>query len=217
MNKIRTGVLGALVAGGSILGVTGIAAAATDTTSTDTTVVAPAPDTATDTDTDTASDEPGQPGGPDAGPDVGTDRTERREAHRAEREADRQEIADVLGITVEDLGEQMRGGATLAEIAEANGVDVATVVDVIVQQRTERLDEAVANGRITAEEAAEITADLPDRVQTRVEEGLPRRGDGEGPRGGRDGSCDRGPSEGDATGPADDVEAPAADEDDAGS
>ncbi|MGB3733528.1 MAG: hypothetical protein WA964_01130, partial [Ilumatobacter sp.] len=172
MNKIRTtatkATLAAAIAGGSIVGLagmTGIADAADDT-ATET-----ATELATELATDTAAPAAALVGEDGDVPADDTDRSERRAARHEAREANRQEIADVLGITVEDLGEQLEADATLADIAEANGVDIADVVDVIVQQKTERIDLAVENGRITTEEAAEKTADLDERVQTRVEEG----------------------------------------------
>jgi hypothetical protein len=168
MNTIRTTILTAAIAGGSIVGlagVTGIADAAIDTDA-----ASPAAAAIGDANDEGIAD---------------TDRAERRAARQAARETNRQEIADVLGVSVEDLSTELQGGATLADVAAANGVAVSDVVDAIVQQKTERVDQAVENGRMTAEEAAEKTADLEERVQTRVEEGRPERGDGEGRRGGR--------------------------------
>jgi hypothetical protein len=173
MNKIRTTMVTAAIAGASIVGlagVTGIADAATDSA-----VATPA--------AAAAAAAIGDADGADTATD--TDRAERRAARQEARQTNRQEIADVLGLSVDDLSTELRGGATLADVAEANGVAVSDVVDVIVQQKTERIELAVENGRITAEEAAEKTVDLNERVQTRVDEGRPERGDGEGRRGNR--------------------------------
>ena len=94
-------------------------------------------------------------------------------------------MADLLGIDVDTLGEQLRNGDTLAAIAEQNGVDTQVVVDFIVENTTERIDQAVENGRIDAAVAEERLADLEANVTIRVNEGRPERGDGEGfgPRG----------------------------------
>ena len=182
MNKIRTTILSAAVAGGSIIGLAGVTGivAATDT-------VTPT-QTATD---DAAADGPAALVGDDEAGD-GTDlaptdaeRAARREARQAARAANRQAIADVLGLESDDLFEQVRAGATLADVAEAQGVATSDVVDLIVEQQTERIDAAVEAGRLTADEAAEKVADLGERVQTRVDEGRPERGEGEGRRGGR--------------------------------
>ena len=57
------------------------------------------------------------------------------------------------------------------------GVDA--VVDLIVEQKNERIDEAVESGRIEATDADEMRAEVEERVTTRVNEGRPERGDGE--------------------------------------
>lgn len=168
MNKIRTTALTAAIAGGSIIGiagVTGMADAATDGAD-----VTSAAVTAANADGETLTQE---------------ERQALREERRANRQADRQEVADLLGLEGDALAEQLRGGATLAEVAEAQGVPTSDVVDLIVQQANDRIDRAVENGRLTDEQAAEKAAELDERVQTRVEEGRPDRGDGEGRRGHR--------------------------------
>lgn len=182
MNKrIRTSLLTAAIAGGTILGVTqvgGVANAQVD----DATVPA---ETTADDDT--------------------TDKAARRAARQEARQANRDEIASLLGLDAEDLREQIQGGSTLADVAEAQGVETSEVVDLLVDQKTERIDAAVEAGRITAEDAAERATELEERVQTRVEEGRPERAEGErgnrgprgdrGPRGGGDGTVEA-PTEG---------------------
>ena len=126
------------------------------------------------------------------------------EARQERRQESAQAMAELIGVEVDDLQEWIVGGGTLAELAEQNGVSVDAVVDVIVDQKNERIDEAVENGRIEADEADEKRAEVQERVTTRVNEGRPERGEGEGfgPRG------DRGPRGGGGA-PAD---APAADD-----
>jgi hypothetical protein len=95
--------------------------------------------------------------------------------------------AQAIGIEVDALREALRGGQTMAEVAQANGVDVQTVVDAIVADISARIDEAVANGRLTQAEADEKKAELPERVTARVNgerpegapEGPPPPGGGE--------------------------------------
>ena len=108
---------------------------------------------------------------------------EERAAARAEKLA---ELATLLGMDAEALSDALRGGSTLADIATEQGVSVDTVIDAIVESRTERINDAVADGRITQEQADERLAELEERVTTRVNEGRPDRGD-RGPRGGRGG------------------------------
>lgn len=76
--------------------------------------------------------------------------------------------AEVLGLTVDELRTELEGGSTLAEVAEANDVDVETLIGALVAEATERLDEAVADGRLEADEAEEIEAALTERITARV-------------------------------------------------
>lgn len=75
--------------------------------------------------------------------------------------------AEVIGITAKELGTELRAGRTIAEVAQAKGVDVAEVTDALVAKGTARIDQAVADGKITAERAAKAKARLPkaaDRI-----------------------------------------------------
>jgi polyhydroxyalkanoate synthesis regulator phasin len=108
--------------------------------------------------------------------------------------------AEAIGITTEELRDALADGQTLAEIAQTNGVDAQTVIDALVAEATQRLDEAVANGRLDQAEADELLAELTEHITMFVNEGMPARPDvDELPR-------HRGPSDDqDAT---DDTEAP---------
>ena len=85
------------------------------------------------------------------------------------------DLADVVGISTDDLRSALRDGQTLAQVAEANGVDPQQVVDVLVANGTERLDAAVASGRIDQATADERKASLPDRAADLVSGELERR------------------------------------------
>ena len=65
-------------------------------------------------------------------------------------------------------------------MAEANGVDVQTIIDAQVASTTERVNAAVESGRLTADEAADKLAEVEERVTTRVNEGRPERGERQG-------------------------------------
>lgn len=117
--------------------------------------------------------------------------------------------AETLGLSDDEVRDALRDGSTLADLAEQQGVDVATLTDALVAAAQERLDAAVADGRITQERADEIAAELPERLAVLVEEGPqwghgPGRGDGPPPRGGApedapDGSTDGSTTEGTST------------------
>jgi len=122
-----------------------------------------------------------------------TERQERR-AERAESRAEKaQEIADLLGTDIDELQTAFQDGQTMAQVAEANGVDVQVVIDSIVESKTERIGQAVAADRLTDAEAADKIAQLEERVTMRVNEGRGERGDrmsrGEFHRSGRGGEA----------------------------
>ncbi len=100
-------------------------------------------------------------------------------------------LAALLNTDVDTLRDALRDGQTLAEVAEANGVAVEAVVDTIAAQMQERIDAALADDRITAEEAAEKSAGLEERATEIVNGEAPlgrhHRGPGfgHGPRGER--------------------------------
>jgi hypothetical protein len=52
---------------------------------------------------------------------------------------DTEVIADAIGIDEAELREQLAGGATVAEIAEANGIEPQAVIDALVADYTERI------------------------------------------------------------------------------
>ncbi|MGI9646715.1 MAG: hypothetical protein ACR2O6_15520 [Ilumatobacteraceae bacterium] len=77
-------------------------------------------------------------------------------------------VTTLLGVEQDELREALQGGQTLAEVAVANGVAVDTLVDELVAEKNSRLDEKVADGTLTAEEADEKRADLEERITARV-------------------------------------------------
>jgi len=61
--------------------------------------------------------------------------------------------ADKLGMELTDLLTELQNGKTIAGLAEEKGVDTQTIVDAYVAQVKEKLDEKVASGDITQEQA----------------------------------------------------------------
>jgi len=90
---------------------------------------------------------------------------EGRRGHHGKRGAKAEAIAEVLGLTVEDLRAARQDGQTLAEIA---GDDVDTLIAAMVDAMTERINTAVENGRITQEQADEKLAGLEEKVTEKV-------------------------------------------------
>ncbi|MGF1646098.1 MAG: hypothetical protein ACFCVF_04145 [Kineosporiaceae bacterium] len=87
------------------------------------------------------------------------------------------EAAGLLGITADELLVELREGQSLTAVAEAQGVEVDTLVDGLVTAAEERIAERVADGDITQEEADERLTEVEERVTALVEqEDLPLRG-----------------------------------------
>ena len=108
-----------------------------------------------------------------------------RGGHRHGMHVGLEAAATALGMTADELREAMSAdGATLASVAEAQGVDVQVVIDALVAEAREHLDEAVADGHLTQEEADEKAAELEARITEMVNSERP---DGPRPgfRGGR--------------------------------
>jgi hypothetical protein len=109
-------------------------------------------------------------------------------------------VADLTGLSVEDIQAERAEGASVADIAEANGVSTEDVVAKALDERKAILDAKVADGTITQEQAdlayERMTERLTDRVTT-DETGRPEwagqggmgAGGGQGGMGLRDGSC----------------------------
>ena len=72
--------------------------------------------------------------------------------------------ADAIGIDRAALIDALQDGQTIAEVAAANGVEAETVIDALVNEYQQKLDELVAAGSITADEAAERAAAAAERI-----------------------------------------------------
>lgn len=87
-------------------------------------------------------------------------------AHDAMRAAHIKVITDTLGITEADLTARMKAGDTLATIA---GTKKDALIAALVAFHTKQIDDAVAAGKLTADQATKMKANLKDRVTAGVE------------------------------------------------
>ena len=78
-------------------------------------------------------------------------------------------VAELLGISRTELLAALEGGATLSQVAEANGVPTARLVEAIVAPHKEMLDIQVKYGRLTAEQAQQVLEAHTARVQALVQ------------------------------------------------
>ncbi len=100
-------------------------------------------------------------------------------------------ISEALGLQPEDVLSAWQDGSTLAEIIEENGGDVEAIKAEIVADSTEKINQAVADEKLTQEEADAKIAELDAHVDELLSgdfEARPagERPDGEGSRGPRD-------------------------------
>lgn len=86
------------------------------------------------------------------------------------------EVADLLGISLDELHQALRDGQTLAELGAEHDVEVQSIIGVLIAAIADGLGEAVDNGRITQERADEILANATERITAFVNEG-PARGE----------------------------------------
>ncbi len=96
------------------------------------------------------------------------DRGEFRERRGARGPRGAGEIVEILGLEGSEMREALRNGSSIAELAEAQGIDSADVVDAIVARAEERLDTAVENGRIDDTQAAEMLTQAAERAEDLV-------------------------------------------------
>ena len=105
-------------------------------------------------------------------------------------------------MTVDELHEALKDGQTIADLAEARGVALEDIADALVAAQTERLQQAVEDGRLTQEEADEKIAKMEANILEHLESGEPGTGGPGGPGGcGGSGGMGGGPRGGGRRGP----------------
>jgi hypothetical protein len=91
-----------------------------------------------------------------------------------------QTAATTIGVSPQELGSQVRSGKTVAAVATEHGVDPANVVNAVVAALTQRIDEAVAQGKVDAARAEQAKAKLPDFANRFVNETKAKNGERRG-------------------------------------
>ena len=77
-------------------------------------------------------------------------------------------VAAAIGVDPTVIRDGLQSGQSLADIATANGSSAEAVIAAITAQAQQRLDNAVATGRLSAEDATAKLADLAARIAERV-------------------------------------------------
>jgi len=91
-------------------------------------------------------------------------------------------LATALGVDTETLRSEFAAGKSIADIAAEQGIAIDTVVAALVADLEEHLNEHVADGSLTEDEAAEKLASAEDRISEKVNEVPPTRDRNSGPR-----------------------------------
>ena len=167
MNRFTRGIAIASVAGATILGGVGLS-----------TSLASAQEDSPTT-TEQQSPDPGVDQQAPAPSDTTPDGCEHGPRHR--RGPNLEVAADAIGIDVSDLHDALLGGATIAQVANDNGVDPQTVIDALVSDVQSHLATEVDEGNLTQDQADQRLADATARITDTVENGRPERPAGERP------------------------------------
>ena len=80
------------------------------------------------------------------------------------------QVGEFLGMDRRELGEALRGGASIADLA---GDRAEELVADLVARGTERIEQAVADGRLDRERADGILSRVEERITARLEGGHP--------------------------------------------
>ena len=168
-----------VASGAAVLGITGFASAQVAQRSN---VVAVAQATETTLPTDTAAGTT-----PAAPSSIATPTTPSVE--KADRPSPLAAASKVLGITEAELKTELEAGKSVADVAKAKNIDLATVKAALLAEAKAHIDAEVAAGKHTAAEGAAKLAEMTSRIDTMLTTaGLPARGPhGEGGKGGHGG------------------------------
>lgn len=77
-------------------------------------------------------------------------------------------LAEVLGMTPEEIFAELEAGKTIAEIAADQGVELAELVDALIAPRAEALAQAVEDGRLTQEQADWLLEHMREGLEWRL-------------------------------------------------
>ncbi|MBX5476547.1 MAG: hypothetical protein IRZ18_05435 [Clostridia bacterium] len=74
------------------------------------------------------------------------------------------DAANVIGVSVDELASALKNGQSLAQVAQAHGVSQDALVNGLVDAMKKKLDQAVQNGRLTADQEQKILSQSKDRL-----------------------------------------------------
>ena len=162
--------------GAAVLGITGFASAQVAQRSN---VVAVAQATETTLPANAATGT--TPAAPTANPQAATPSSSATPATPSVAKADRPSplatVSKALGITEAELKTELQAGKSIADVAKAKNIDIATVKAALLAEAKAHIDAEVAAGKHTAAEGAAKLAEKTSRIDTMLTTaGLPARG-----------------------------------------
>jgi hypothetical protein len=83
---------------------------------------------------------------------------------------DLEAASSYLGLSVEELHDELADGNSLADVARDASKSVDGLVQALVEMSEERIGDAIAAGRLSEEQAAELMEDLEERMRDRVDD-----------------------------------------------
>jgi len=75
------------------------------------------------------------------------------------------DLAEFLGISREELTGSLQSGKTIVQIAAEKGISEQQLVDFMAEKYSERIEQKVADGKITAEQADKLKQSMADRIK----------------------------------------------------
>ncbi|MFZ4515355.1 MAG: hypothetical protein ACOYN3_03515 [Acidimicrobiia bacterium] len=93
--------------------------------------------------------------------------------------------ADTLGMTEDELKTALQGGKTIAQVAQEKGKTADAVVTALVDAANKAIDQAVTDGKLTADQATQAKAKAAERAADIVNNPPPARGERPGKGAGR--------------------------------
>jgi len=86
------------------------------------------------------------------------------------------EVAELIGLTLDEIKQALEDGQSLAQVAEANGVSAEELTSTLLAGIEERVAQGVEDGKIDQAKADEILANAAERIEEMVNrEGLPEK------------------------------------------
>ncbi len=89
-----------------------------------------------------------------------------------------QQVAELLGLTPQDVIASKQDGQSFAQIAEANGVSAAELAAFLLSQIEEHVADALAAGKIDQARADELLQNAPERIDRLINHTGTPDGDG---------------------------------------